>query len=75
MKVKRLIRYSAAGLAQMGIVCCPNCFGQAMPQLLCPARIGLSKSARKLAVSKRCALRLTTGAWTAITRTQATRGA
>ena len=31
--MKRLIRYSAAGLAQMGTVCCPNCFGQAMPQL------------------------------------------
>ena len=31
--MKRLIRYSAAGLAQMGTVCCPNCFGQAMPEL------------------------------------------
>ena len=31
--MKRLIRYSKAGLAQMGTVCCPNCFGQAMPQL------------------------------------------
>ena len=43
-----------------GNECCPNCFRQAMPRLpLSGRRIGLSKSTRKLAVSKRCALRLT----------------
>jgi hypothetical protein len=72
--VKRLIRYSAAGLAQMGTVCCPNCFGQAMPQLPLSGKNWSEHEHAKIGrLEAVCSL--TTGAWTAITRTQATPGA